>query len=352
MARSYGALKTSVWEPGSDLRELEPLPQWAYMMLISQPQISNLGVLAYTPEKWCRFAFGLTAAALERAIGELEEQGFVIVDRDAGELLVRTFIKHDKVWSQPKLVTNARRLIREVESEQIRNVLVRRHPWLIDERSTKDEIAAFEESAETPSDRGIERASDTPISPRAGAGPGSGLGSAADGEDQNPDLSTELHHAALNVEEPAAAEPLEAARLSEIRSAVEQLADHDHGTLAQVEQLAQTVPASVFRDVVARVALRCANGNVGNHTGLFVDLLRRASRDFARSLIDASARVQRTPLEDVLVDARMYAQRGHPWDAVEFLIVRKLTRFGVHGDDQASMVAQAAGAYRDRAVAA
>lgn len=357
MARSYGALKTSVWESGSEFRGLSPLAQWAYTMLLSQPQVSNLGVLPYTPEKWCRFAFGLTVGALEDALGELENGDFVVVDRDACELLIRTFIKHDKVWSQPKLVTNARRLIREVESETIRNYLVRRHPWLADERS-RDEIIAFERAADTPPDTPPDSPSGTPpdthIPPRGRArvlDPGSG--SAADGEDQNPDLQTELHHVAgtAKIDHPAA-EGLEAVRLSEIRLVVERLADHDGDTLRQVEQLAQTMPASVFDQVTERVFARISRGNVSNQTGLFVDLLRRASRDYARSTVDASAILQRTPLEDAIADARLYAQRELPWEAAEHLITRKLARLGVHGDDQAAIVAQAGETFRGTAVAA
>lgn len=196
MARTYGLLKVSIWEPNSDFRQLPPLPQWAYVMLISQPQLNNLGIVPYTPERWVRFAIGLTVEDLEGAIDDLEEEGFVIVDRNTAELLVRTFIKHDKVWSQPKLVTNARKLIWEVESETIRNYLAKRHPWLLDSRS-KEEIELWEASqatlTETPSDTPNERAIETPsvrgmaggISPagaqdvrasHAPAGPGVGAG--------------------------------------------------------------------------------------------------------------------------------------------------------------------------------
>jgi hypothetical protein len=130
MARTIGVLKVEVWEPVSEFRTLELVPQWAYVMLLSQPQISNLGILPYTPEKWGRLAAGLTVETVETALRTLDERRFTVTDRDTGELLVRTFIKHDKVWSQPKLVTNARRLIREVESATIRDYLVDRHPWL------------------------------------------------------------------------------------------------------------------------------------------------------------------------------------------------------------------------------
>jgi hypothetical protein len=119
-----------MWEPGSEFRQLSPMAQWSYTMLLSQPQISNLGLLPYVPEKWVRLAAGLTTEQLEEALHELEDRHYVIIDKDAVELLVRTFIKHDQVFTQPALTTNARVLIRSVESETIRTYLLNRHVWL------------------------------------------------------------------------------------------------------------------------------------------------------------------------------------------------------------------------------
>jgi hypothetical protein len=146
-------------------------------MLMSQPQLNNLGVLPYAPEKWYRLAAGLTGDQLDGILAELEHDTYVVIDRDTDELLIRTFITHDKIWAQPKLVTNARKLIREVESPGIRQTLVDRHPWLVDD-SDKAAIEASENlwkerGNETPS----ETPSETPIPTRARAGSGSGPGS-------------------------------------------------------------------------------------------------------------------------------------------------------------------------------
>jgi hypothetical protein len=144
MPRSHGVIKVTVWEVGSDFRQLPLDGQWAYEMLISQPQINNLGLLPYNPEKWWRFADDLTAVRLHQALTVLEQAAMTVTDPDTGELLVRTFIKHDRIWKQPKLVTNARKLIREVESERIRAYLLDRHPWLTDETWKQDRIERHE----------------------------------------------------------------------------------------------------------------------------------------------------------------------------------------------------------------
>lgn len=162
MARSHGVIKVEVWEPRSDFRQLPMDAQWSFAMLISQPQINNLGVLPYLPEKWVRLAADLDDRRLQHALEQLDQNHFTITDRDTAEILVRTFIKHDKVWSQPKLVTNARRLIREVESTTIRDRLVDRHPWLV-EPWTDDDVKAFETCGKHPSSKGVTEPLNEPL---------------------------------------------------------------------------------------------------------------------------------------------------------------------------------------------
>jgi hypothetical protein len=142
--RSHGIINVAVWEVGSDFRTYTLDTQWAYEMLISQPAINNLGLLPYTPEKWWRFAADLTVDRLTAALNTLEDARMTVTDPSTGELLVRTFIKHDRIWKQPKLVTNARKLIREVESERIRTYLLDRHPWLSDDTWNQTKIERHE----------------------------------------------------------------------------------------------------------------------------------------------------------------------------------------------------------------
>jgi hypothetical protein len=174
MARSHGILKTSVWDVGSEFRTLTLPAQWAYVMLLSQPQINNCGVVPYVPEKWARLAAGATRDQLDQALAELRDRRFILIDEDTGELLVRTFIKHDRIWKQPNLVKRARKELLEVESDLLRDYLAERHPWLTDDLSM-DEIEAHETPGTsqigtpsgTPSERGSETPSGTPPRPRA-----------------------------------------------------------------------------------------------------------------------------------------------------------------------------------------
>jgi hypothetical protein len=159
MARSHGIVKTTVWEPSSDFRDLTLAGQWCYVMLFSQPAINNVGVLPYVPEKWARYSADLTRRQLDEALDELEANRYLVRDEDTGELLVRTFVKHDRIWKQPNLVKSARREYQAVESERIRRTLADLYPWLAD---WDLDPTGSETPSETPTGTPSETPSETP----------------------------------------------------------------------------------------------------------------------------------------------------------------------------------------------
>lgn len=287
MARSYGALKVAVWEPTSGFRNLTQLAQWAYVLLISQPQINNLGVLPFTPEKWVRFAFGMRHETLDEALTELDELRYIVVDRETGELLVRTFIKHDKVWQQPSLATNARKLIREVESDRIRGLLTSRHPWLLTSES-RETIEAYELAVEneqqsqekTPAGSPLKTPPDSPLGSRApagaGAGEGSGVGAAA--EVSSTSNTTNSHYAETEQPgDPAAA--VESPTESDIREACTRFG----ADLNVVEPIARQLPGAVFAATVTKHAAKVKRGSVDDVPAHFVHLLKAELKDQARA---------------------------------------------------------------------
>lgn len=129
MARTHARVKGSIWAD-EDWRQLRHGAQWAYTMLISQPHINNCGVLPYLPTRWARMQSDATTAEIEDMIAELEHHGFVIVDADAGEILVRSFIKHDGVEKVPNILNAAKKQYEEVESRLIRHALAEEYPHL------------------------------------------------------------------------------------------------------------------------------------------------------------------------------------------------------------------------------
>lgn len=350
MARSYGVLKSTLWEPGSDFRQLDPLAQWGYTMLISQPQISNLGILAYTPEKWARLAVGLTVEIVEGALAIIEAARYILVDLDTGELLVRTFVRHDKVWSQPRLVTNARKLIREVESERIRAELCTQHPWLVNDW-TKEEILAFEEAQETPSDtppdrgsnKGVSKGVSIPLSTqRAPAGPGAGAGSSSR---RTSSSRTEVSYDARDDREPAAADTsTEAPRESRIAEVIAELPGADLDTHRVVEPLARQLPRVLFDDIEVRLRDRIRTGSATNPPGLLVAMLQTACKQQAIRARPATARLDHRAR--LVLEASSYAKAGHDWDVVEPLLRNNLRRHDVPHADRDALMTAAVDAYR------
>ncbi len=123
MARSYTKLFTSVWaDPG--FRALHGDEQRSYLMLISQPNLSNAGLLPLTWGRWARLAADTTAARLRQSFETLQAADtLIVVDEDTEELLVRSFVRHDEVWRQPKRFAYLVEDILAVESKALQRVL-------------------------------------------------------------------------------------------------------------------------------------------------------------------------------------------------------------------------------------
>jgi hypothetical protein len=101
MARSYANILTAIWRE-KDFINLDAPAQHCYLLLVTQSDISAAGTLALTPQRWAKLTKGQTARAVSKAIETLAAARFVIVDRDTEELLVRSFIRHDKGYGNIK----------------------------------------------------------------------------------------------------------------------------------------------------------------------------------------------------------------------------------------------------------
>jgi hypothetical protein len=106
MARSEARLAVSIWSDG-DFLALSPNAQRLFMFLLSQPDLAHDGVIALRVRRWSKAAAGLTSEQIWSDLGELEKTRFVVIDEDAEELLVRSFIRRDKVYRQPNVLRSA-----------------------------------------------------------------------------------------------------------------------------------------------------------------------------------------------------------------------------------------------------
>lgn len=127
MARTEGRIKCAIWR-SPEFRGLTPNAQRAYFLILSQPGMSYCGVVSYRPKPWALLSTGTTPAVVEKAVKELAGARYVMVDRGTEELWVRTFVNHDGVLDQPKLIMAMAHDFGAIESEPIREGLVAQIP--------------------------------------------------------------------------------------------------------------------------------------------------------------------------------------------------------------------------------
>ena len=101
MARTQARIHVSLWQ-NAEFIALPEAAQRMYLVLLSQPTISLLGVLALTPGRWARLAPDTTVEDVEKALQVLEDAAFIVVEHETEEVLVRSFLRHDGGWKSEK----------------------------------------------------------------------------------------------------------------------------------------------------------------------------------------------------------------------------------------------------------
>src|SRR5438128_858729 len=106
MAQDFAPLLRSIWTD-EDFRALTLEEQHAYLMLLSHPDRNAAGVLSLTVRKWTRLSAGSTPDRLRAALVGLDAAGFVVMDEDTEEILVRAFIRRATVYKHIRMLANA-----------------------------------------------------------------------------------------------------------------------------------------------------------------------------------------------------------------------------------------------------
>lgn len=122
MSRNYAQIFTAIWRD-PDFIALRESTQRAYLMLVTQPGISAAGVLPLTLRRWAKLAEDSTIASLRADLVLLHRAGMIVVDEDTEELLVRSFVRHDNGYRNPRRQPSIRDAANEVESARLRRVL-------------------------------------------------------------------------------------------------------------------------------------------------------------------------------------------------------------------------------------
>jgi hypothetical protein len=127
MARSYAKLLTSIWRD-TDFLRLTSAAQRTYMLLLSQPDLSPVGVLTVAERRLADLAPDTTPAQVRKALTALQAASFVVLDDGTSEVWVRSFLHHDGVLTSPNVLKAAARSFTAVHSATIREHILEQIP--------------------------------------------------------------------------------------------------------------------------------------------------------------------------------------------------------------------------------
>lgn len=113
----------TVWKD-KDYQALSLADQGMFAGLLAFPNISWCGVLDYIPDRLRRISNGLTGREFTERISSLISAGFVIVDTETHELLIRRFIRYDGVIKMKNVGKAMATAYEKVLSDYLREVIV------------------------------------------------------------------------------------------------------------------------------------------------------------------------------------------------------------------------------------
>lgn len=213
MARQHARLLTAIWSD-PDWTSRTTLAQHTFMLLLSQPKLSIVGVMDLLPTRWARLSSDSTPATIGAGIDELEARRYVLVDRNTDELLIRTLVRYDLpsgrlsapvlkgIWTAWAGVESLRlrdEIVRNLPADVWKNDTVRPHPLAEQMRRSapleREQPSPLEREPESPSGSEPPSPSECPSpspithhpSPIAAAATGAHAREAADMSSDDPD---------------------------------------------------------------------------------------------------------------------------------------------------------------------
>lgn len=123
MARLFGRILSSIWDD-ADFLALDDGEQRMYAFLLSQKNLNHAGLLQLTLGKWARKARNSTRERLVAQLQALDAARFIVLDFETEEVLVRTLVRNDSVYKQPRVMGAMVSDAREIESLRLRAALL------------------------------------------------------------------------------------------------------------------------------------------------------------------------------------------------------------------------------------
>lgn len=124
MARTRATIYTDIWNPESEFRTRSARAQRLFFLILSQGDMSLCGIVPLTVDRWSVLANDTTPVMIRKALRELMEHEYVLVDETTQEVWVRTFTKHDGVLRQPNVIVSMSRDFDAIQSPRIRQAFI------------------------------------------------------------------------------------------------------------------------------------------------------------------------------------------------------------------------------------
>lgn len=144
MARDHARIQTRIWND-KDFRSLTCAGQHMYFTLTSQPALSYCGVMDWWPGRLAQLANDADEATVYAAVKELLDTDYVCLDAETSELLVRSYVRHDRVLERANMGKAVGRALERVVSLDLRDTVFRELSRLHKESPKLPGFAGFKE---------------------------------------------------------------------------------------------------------------------------------------------------------------------------------------------------------------
>ncbi|MGO1049805.1 hypothetical protein [Crossiella sp. CA198] len=118
-ARTHAAFYFDIWDDENFCNRTGPAQLFLHF-LFEQPNLSYAGVLPLTMGRWARKLRSLGDERIRVALAELDTAAFVLIDEDTEEVLIRDFVRSDRLWRMPHMLTCSIREARLIHSATLR----------------------------------------------------------------------------------------------------------------------------------------------------------------------------------------------------------------------------------------
>ena len=122
MARDHARIHLTVWQD-RDFRDLSAQAQHLYFTIISQPALSYCGVMDWWPNRLAALSKGTEESDVYGAAKELNDGDYIFIDADMGEILVRTYVRHDGIMQRANMGKAMVRAMKKVTSLDLLDAL-------------------------------------------------------------------------------------------------------------------------------------------------------------------------------------------------------------------------------------